>query len=117
MLDLEGSVVKRYEHGDKLPPYTMELHVLRIGDVAIATNTFELYIDYGIQMKARSPAQQTLLIQLTNGSGLYLPTAEGIAGGSYSGLPYVNAVGPEGGQMLVDETVRAIQALFPETPK
>ena len=117
MLDLEGSVVKRYEQGDKLPPYTMELHVLRIGDVAIATNTFELYIDYGIQMKARSPAQQTLLLQLTNGSGLYLPTAEGIAGGSYSGLPYVNAVGPEGGQMLVDETVRAIQALFPETPR
>lgn len=113
MLKLEQGIVKRFEEADKLPPYAMELHVLRIGDVAITTNTFELYIDYGIQMKARSPAQQTFVLQLTNGCGMYLPTAEGIEGGSYSGLPHVNIVGPEGGQMLVDHTVRNMQALFP----
>jgi len=64
-------------------------------------------------MKARSPAQQTFVLQLTNGCGMYLPTAVAIEGGSYSGLPHVNNVGPEGGQMLVDQTVRAMQALFP----
>lgn len=117
MLNIQRGVLHRYEHPDQVPPYTMELHVLRIGDVAIASNTFELYLDYGIQMKSRSPAQQTLLLQLTNGCGMYLPTTEAIAGGSYSALPYVNTVGPEGGQILVDETVRAIQALFPETPR
>lgn len=52
--------------------FQMELRALRLGDVAIATNEFELFTDYGVQMKARSPAVQTFLIQLT-GSGGYLP--------------------------------------------
>ena len=113
MLTMEQGIVRRFEEAAKQPPYDMELHVVRIGDVAVTTNTFELYLDWGIQMKARSPAQQTFVLQLTNGCGAYLPTALGIQGGSYSGLPHVNKVGPEGGQMLVDRTVAAMQKLFP----
>ena len=105
--------MKRFEEADKLPSYDMELHVLRLGDIAITTNTFELYLDWGIQMKARGPAQQTFVLQLTNGCGMYLPTALAIKGGSYSSLQHVNKVEPEGGQILVDQTVRAMQALFP----
>ncbi len=37
----------------------MELHALRLS--GIATNEFELYIDYAVQMKARSPGIQTLV--------------------------------------------------------
>ena len=29
----------------------VEVHVLRLGDVAMATNPFELFLDYGIQIK------------------------------------------------------------------
>jgi len=65
------------------------VRVLRLGDFAITTNTFELYLDWGIQMKVSSPAQQTFVLQLTNGCGMYLPTALAIEGGSYSGLPHV----------------------------
>ena len=64
-------------------------------------------------MKSRSPAEQTFLIQLAAGSGKYLPTPKAIEGGSYSALPVSNRVGPEGGQVLVDETVQAIGALWP----
>ncbi len=112
-LDRERAVMSRFEDGDKLPPVTIELHVLRLGDVAIATNPFELYLDYGVQMKARSPAEQTFLIQLAAGSRKYLPTPKAIEGGSYSALPMSNLVGPEGGQVLVDETVQAIRNLWP----
>jgi hypothetical protein len=67
-------VVDRYEaeKAGTSGVFQMELHALRLGDVAIATNEFELFTDYGVQMKARSPAVQTFLIQLT-GSGGYLP--------------------------------------------
>jgi hypothetical protein len=71
-------VVDRFEsqQAGTQPPYVMELHALRLGDVAIATNAFELYTDYGVQIKARSPAVQTFVIQLA-GPGTYLPTARG----------------------------------------
>ncbi len=108
------SVVDRYEteKAGTSGVFQMELHALRLGDVAIATNEFELFTDYGVQMKARSPAVQTFLIQLT-GSGGYLPTPRAVAGGSYSAIIQSSRVGPEGGQVLVEETVKAFNALWP----
>jgi len=100
----------------KAPFYTtdpigpIEFHVIRLGDVAIATNPFELYLDYGVRIKARSPAVLTLLVQLSCGHCGYLPTEKGVEGGGYSADKYV--VGPKGGQVLVDETVRQLTALW-----
>lgn len=110
-----GSVMERYQQqqAGKAQPYQMELHVLRIGDIGIATNDFELFTAYGIQMKARSPALQTFVIQLA-GPGTYLPTAKAIAGGGYSAIPESNLVGPEGGKVLVDRTVELLHELWPK---
>lgn len=94
---------------------TTSIHVLRIGDVAICTNPFELFVDYGVQMKARSPAVQTFVIQLANcGEGRfgYLATERAVRGGGYSAIVQSNQVGPEGGQMLVEHTLSAIQTVF-----
>lgn len=89
----------------------MELHVLRLGDVAIASNEFELFTDYGIQMKARSPAVQTFLIQLTGSAG-YLPSGRAVRGGGYSAVIQSSRTGPEGGQALVEKTVAAMKRLW-----
>lgn len=113
MLQRERDILRRYENADAEPDYPMELHVVRIGDIAIATNPFELFTEYGIQIKARSPALQTFIIQHACNAGLYLPTERAIEGGGYSGLPHTNLVGPEGGQRLVDRSVAAIAALWP----
>ena len=109
------AVIDRFERqkDGTPPPFKMELHVLRLGDVAIATNVFELFTEYGIQMKSRSPAIQTFLIQLA-GPGTYLPTHEAVEGGGYSAIPESNAVGPEGGQVLVEKTVSLIEAMWPK---
>ncbi|MBN1341413.1 MAG: hypothetical protein JXQ73_01970 [Phycisphaerae bacterium] len=107
----EQSTVARFEHPSK-EPYTIELHVLRLGDVAIATNPFELFTDFGLRMKARSKAQQTVIIQLACGSGSYLPTEKAVQGGGYGAEPPVNKVGPEGGRLLVDRTVELINAMW-----
>jgi hypothetical protein len=108
----EKGVIDRFEQPGEAEPFTMELHALRLGDVAIVTNPFELYLDYGVQIKARSPAVQTFVVQLACDSGGYLPTQKAVAGGSYSATPHSNTVGPEGGQALVDRTVEAINALW-----
>lgn len=108
-----GAVIKRFEKPEDTAVYPMELHVLRLGDVAIATNAFELYLDYGIQMRARSRALQTFVIQLAAGCGGYLPTERAVAGGGYSAIPESGLVGPEGGRVLVDRTVELMNGLWP----
>jgi len=105
--------VKRFDRQrtDPKPMYEMELHVLRIGDVAIATNSFELFTDYGIRMKARSKAVQTFIVQLA-GPGTYLPTEKAIRGGHYSAVVHSSLVGAEGGDILVNRTVGIINSLW-----
>ncbi len=111
-----SGIIERYERQQSHPTVEMGLHVIRLGDVAICTNPFELYTDYGIQMKARSRAVQTFVIQLTAGSlGSYLPTEQAVRGGGYSAQIMSNEVGPEGGQVLVDSTVELINSMWPTT--
>ena len=105
-------VIDRYEKQDDSPFYEMELHAIRLGDVAIATNPFELFIDFGVQIKAQSKAVQTFVIQLACASGIYVPTEKAVRGGGYSAIIESNLVGPEGGQVLVERTVEAINAAW-----
>lgn len=102
----------RQQAGEE-PPYEMELHALRLGDIAIATNPFELFTDYGVRIKARCPALQTFVIQLA-GPGSYLPSERAVRGGSYSAVVESNQVGPEGGQVLVEKTIETLTALWKE---
>ena len=94
-------------------PFAMELHGIRLGDVAIATNVFELFTEFGIQIKARSRALQTFVIQLA-GPGSYVPTGRAARGGGYSAIAESNLVGPEGGQVLTERTVELINSLWPQ---
>ena len=104
-------VVTRFESQKPEDTDSMELHAIRLGDIAIATNQFELFTDYGIQMKSRSKALQTFIIQLA-GPGSYLPTERAVAGGGYSAVVASSRIGPKGGQVLVDETVELVNSLW-----
>ncbi len=106
--EVEPARLPFYE-ADSVHP--MRFHVLRIGDVGMATNPFELFLDYGFRIQARSKPVLTFLVQLCDSSSGYLPTAEAISGGGYSADHFV--VGPEGGQLLVDETVARLNFFWP----
>ena len=111
----QEALIEAYEQQDKNKLYPVKLHAIRLGNVAFATNPFELFVDYGFRIQARSKATQTMLIQLAGGNyGGYLPTRRAVSTAEhYRGYSAtVNNVGPEGGQMLVDETVNAINSLF-----
>lgn len=108
------AIVDRYEHLQVTSSYPIELHVLRLGDVAFAMNPFELFTEYGLQIKARSAAKVTFIAQLACGNSGYLPTAGAIASGGYSTQIFSGYVGAEGGKALVDYTVETIQSLWEE---
>lgn len=113
------SVVDRFDmqkeplaRGEK-PTTPVRVHAIRLGDVAVVTNCFEMYSDYGIRIQARSPAILTCVVQLAGrGQPSYLPTARAVDGGGYSAIVQSNWVGPEGGRLLVDGSVALLHELF-----
>lgn len=107
-----AAVEERFALQKTEPHFPAELHVVRLGDMAFATNPFELYLDFGIQIKTRSAAVQTFVVQLASGAGGYVPTARSVAGGAYGAVPASTRVGPEGGRDLVNWTVGAIAEMW-----
>jgi hypothetical protein len=114
-------IIERYETQASEPKWPMELHVLRIGDIAFASNQFELYMDFQHRIQARSPFEQTFIVQLAGtpgvGGGTYLATERGVWGRGYSASMYCNEVSPQGGQELVEETVKVLQSLAAPEPR
>lgn len=106
------AVLARYHDQDAHPSLQMELHAIRLGNVVFATNPFELFLAFGQQMKARSIAEQTFIVQLCGGYVGYLPTARAESFGGYGALIINGQVGSDGGKLLVDTTVEAIRELW-----
>ena len=105
-------VIQRYRQQQFTEVYPIEYHVIRLGDIAIATNPFELFLDYGNRIKARSYAEQTFIVQLCCGAGAYLPTEKAEKAGHYSAYVSSGNVGHQGGDLLVRETIKEINSMF-----
>ncbi len=99
----------RQQAGDLEMPVVV--HAMRIGDVAMTTNRFEYYLDFGQRIKARSRALQTFVVQLA-GEGAYLPTARSVAGGGYGSWFASSPASAEAGTKIVEESLRLINQWF-----
>ena len=111
----EQAVIARYETQDETPNVSFNMNVVRLGDIAIANNPFELYLYYGHNIKARSKAKQTFLVQLSAGASIsagYLPSPDAEKFGGYGGMIINGQVGSDGGFKLADITVEEINKLF-----
>ena len=106
-----GSIA-RYEFQKRVRSFEEEIHILRFGDIAVATNPFELFLNYGNRIRARSLAKQTFIIQLACGDDGYLPTEKAEKGSHYSAYVSSGVTGHEGGDILVNETVGHINRMF-----
>ena len=113
-LQIHMGVLRRAKTQERLNVLKTEVHIIRLGTVAIATNPFELFLDYGNQIKARSLAEQTFLIQLANGAEGYLPTEKAEKHGHYSAFISSGQCGHQGGDQLVRETLQHINEMFAE---
>ncbi len=105
-------VKKRFELQKKHPHLPIEVHVIRIGEIAFATNPFELYLDYGVRIRELSKATQTFLIQKAGCNGTYLPSERSVSHHGYGSVPASTDIGPEGGEKLVEWTVDTIKRMW-----
>ena len=111
-LHIYAGILDRYELQETVTLIKPEVHYVRLGNIAIATNPFELFLNYGNKMKARSHAQQTFVIQLACESFGYLPTERAEKGSHYSAYVSSGFCGHEGGELLVSKTLDAIKEMF-----
>jgi hypothetical protein len=94
---------------------TAEIHVVRIGDIAFASNPFELYLAFQHRIQARSPFVQTFIVQLAAATEVYngyLCTERAAENMGYSANIYSCPVAPAGGATLVEETLKELQELY-----
>ncbi len=105
-------ILNRYELQKTQEVVPAEVHHIRFDDIAFSTNPFELFLNYGNQIRARSMAKQTFLIQLCTGDYGYLPTEVAEKHGHYSAYVSSGYVGHEGGDMLVRDAIYEINKMF-----
>lgn len=107
-----AGIYARHELQKKERVVPTEVHVVRFDDVAIASNPFELFMDFANIIRARSVAKQTFLIQLSNDALGYLPTEKAEKGGHYSAYVSSGYVGHEGGYQMVETVLNEIREMF-----
>ena len=111
-MHIHAGTILRSRIQETLDVIPVEVHVLRLGSVVFATNPYELFLDYGNQIKARSKASQTFLVQLSCGSYGYLPTEKAEKGSHYSAYVSSGTAGHEGGALLVRKTLSEINDMM-----
>ena len=111
-LNVHIGTIQRYRDQQLKNIVTAETHIIRFGNISISTSPFELFLDYGNIIKARSLSEQSFIIQLCCGGLGYLPTEKAEKGGHYSSYFSSGRVGHEGGDLLVRKTVEEINKMF-----
>ena len=107
-----GAVHLQELYGEN-PVDTLPVHAVRIGDVALITQPCELYCQFALDIKRRSPAPITAVVGLADGYLGYCPTIYSILGGGYSGEPiYWTRLEPYTGYRIVESAGRMLNRLW-----
>ena len=112
-LSLDAGIVNRYKRQQKDVFYHTPLHVMQIADCALYTCPYEIFLEYGLRVRARSNATHTLIAELTDDETEYLPTPFAVAAKSYSALVTNQLVSCEGGEFFVESVISRINEYFP----
>ena len=91
----------------------IELTGISFGDVAIVTNPAELFVEFGIEIKERSPFAVTLVSELTNGYCGYVGPESAFDQGGYEVQRTVHTcrLSKESGRRMTDASVELLMEL------
>jgi hypothetical protein len=90
---------------------TVKVQAIRIGDLAVCTIPFEVFAEIGLDLKARSPFPQTMVISAANGRYGYLPTPEQHELGGYETWLGTNQVQENTSVILTDNLLAMLAEL------
>ncbi len=107
-----GAVHLQERFGDH-PFDILPVHGIRIGELAIVTQPCELFCQFGLDIKRRSPVGNTIVVGMTDGYNGYCPTIYGLLGGGYSGAPISwTRLEPYAGYKIVETASRLLNRLW-----
>jgi hypothetical protein len=88
------------------------VRALAIGDVALVSFPVELFCEFGLIIKERSPLADTFVVTLANGGLGYVPTLEAFAHGGYEPrLAGHSHLIPEAGDLITAAALRLLREI------
>ena len=88
----------------------VEIQVFKIDrKTAIVSMPCELFTEFGIDLKKRSPFTTTMLIELANADIAYLPTIRGFKEGDYEAIN--SRLVPGSGEKMIDSAIEILEHL------
>lgn len=93
-------------------PDEVEVMALRVGELAVVGLPGEIFCELGMELRRRSPAPHTLVVELANDGIGYVPTRDSFPQGGYEVTVGSTFYEPGAGEQLVDAAVGQLQQLF-----
>jgi hypothetical protein len=88
----------------------VEIHVFRLDSrTAVVTMPGELFVEFGIDLKKRSPFSNTMLIELANADIAYIPTAQAFKEGGYETIN--SRLAPGSGEEMINVALEMLSEL------
>lgn len=100
---------------------SLEVMVVRVGDAAFVGLPGEMFTEFGIEIKAKSPCRNTMVMGLTNDERGYFPTKESFTQGpkgftpmitGYETTPGTTRYEIGAGEKLTESAIKQLEALF-----
>ena len=103
-------LVRMHEHQDRCD--RVEVTAIRVGDLAVVGLPGEVFCELGMEIKRRSQARHTIVIELANDAIGYLPTKEAFPQGGYEITPGATQYEEGAGERIMEAAIRQIGKLF-----
>jgi Neutral/alkaline non-lysosomal ceramidase, N-terminal len=94
-------------------PYPTEVQVFKLSeDVAIVSYPGEIFVEFGLEVKEKSPFAHTIIVELANDCCGYVPTRRAFEEGGYEPTPARSSqLDPCAGGMIVEKALNQLNQL------
>jgi len=92
--------------------YETDIMAQRLGEVALVGLPGEVFVEFGLMIKERSPFRHTYVASYANDYAGYIPTRRAFINGSYEAWQTSAPIGREGGYVMVDKAIELLHELY-----